>query len=77
VKDIMLTIHDDASLAGIGDDITNALQKLGGAAWDRALAEVEARAKKGAEEAVKTPLLIAYGVGGLSLLLAIIALVKG
>jgi hypothetical protein len=40
------------------------------------LAEVEARAMKGAEEAVRTPILAAYGIGGLALLLSLVALVR-
>lgn len=56
--------------------VTDFLKGLGNFSLEQILKEVEDRAKKGAEEAVKTPLFVSYGIGALGIILGIIALIR-
>jgi hypothetical protein len=69
-------MYQTDNLMGITDFLKDYAGSSLTAVKDSLLAEVEARAMKGAEEAVRTPLLAAYGIGGLALLLSIVALVR-
>lgn len=57
-------------------DILDKLKQVGTGLKEQALAEVEARANRGAKEAIKMPLMIVGGVSAVALIFSVAALLK-